>query len=198
MLGATIVLAMQLRRARPPLWELIVLAVLAVATLEASRAGVWLLFFLAVPAARGFRVEALWTWVMPPVAALASVILVLSIVRGPIENGAGNALLARAISLADGTPVLADDLIGEQVALAHGRVWVSDPIDAFSHQDQSTYLDWFQGFSSGLRAIRPDIRVVLTAQGSPSARLMARDPSFAEVQADRRSELWLRGGATHG
>jgi hypothetical protein len=189
---AAIVLGVQLWRAKPALWELVVAVALAIATVKASRSGVWLVFFLAVPAARAFRTVKLWDWVMPPVATLALVGLVVGIARGPVVNGAGNALLTRAISLANGTPIVADDLIDEQVALAGGRIWVGNPIDAFSKADQSTYLNWLAGRRSGLPALGPDIRVVLTGRNTDAERLMAGDPQFQQAGSDKRADLFVR------
>jgi hypothetical protein len=192
LLLAAVALGFQLWRAKPGLWEWLVAVVLAVATVKASRSGVWLMFFLAVPAARAFRAVKLWDWVMPPVATLALVGLIAGLVRGPVINGAGSALLTRAISLAHGTPIVADDLIDEQVALAGGRVWVGNPIDAFSKRDQSTYLDWLGGSRSGLAALGPDVRVVLTGPKTDAERLMAADAQFKKVGSDKRAELFAR------
>jgi hypothetical protein len=185
-------LGVQLRRSRPPLWELAVCIALAVATVKASRSGVWLVFFLAVPAARGLRSPRWWDWIMPPVATLALVGLVVGVVRGPLASGPSSRLLARAILLANGTPIVADDIIGEQVALAGGRIWVGNPIDAFSKQDQSTYLDWLQGSASGRAALGPEVRVVVTSKNTAAQRLMARDSAFKNVARDSESELYKR------
>lgn len=192
MLIAAIVLGLQLRHARPPLWEIAALLLVAAATIQSSRSGVWLMFFLAVPAARGFRSLRWWDWIMPPVAVLATVGLAVGLVRGPVPNGAGSGIISRAITLARGTPILADDLIDEQVALAGGRIWVGNPIDAFSKQDQSIYLDWLAGEHSGLAAIRPDVRVVVTGRHSPTRQLMSSDTAFALVASDKRAELFER------
>ena len=48
-------LALQFFRASPSFWERVALAPLAAMTVEASRSGVWLLFFLIPTAARAFR-----------------------------------------------------------------------------------------------------------------------------------------------
>ena len=189
---AALALGVQLWRAKPALWELAVAAALAIATVKASRSGVWLVFFLAVPAARSFRTVRLWDWVMPPVATLALIGLVAGIARGPVTNGAGAALVTRAVSLAHGTPIVADDLIDEQVALAGGRIWVGNPIDAFSKGDQMAYLDWLAGQRSGLRALGHNVHVVLTGRATDAERLMAADPQFADVGSDKRSELFIR------
>ncbi len=189
---AAIVLVLQLCRAKPPLWELVVSAVLALATIHAGRTGLWLLLFIAVPAAPAFRSPRWWEWVMPPLATLALIALVVATMRGPLPTGASPSVVDRAIALAHGSPILADDVSNEQVALAGGRIWVGNPIDAFSKHDQSTYLDWVDGYSSGLRALGPEIRVVVTTSGAPSERLMSHDAAFVKVRSDRRTELYVR------
>jgi hypothetical protein len=192
MLLAAVMLLFALRRARPRIWELIVIVVLVVATITASRTGIWLMLFLAVPAARGWRSTRWWDWIMPPVAALALVGIVFAIARGPLPSGAGSRLIMRAVELAHGSPILADDIIDEQVAMAGGRIWVGNPIDAFSKQDQLSYLAWLDGRPGGRAAIRPDVNIVLTDAGTPAHRLMAVDSAFKEVSSDGRSELYVR------
>jgi hypothetical protein len=183
---------LQLRKSRPALWELVVSVGLAVLTVKASRSGVWLVLFLAVPAARGLGTPRFWNWVMPPLGTLALAGLVWGVVRGPLPDGAGSGLVTRAIVLAHGSPILADDVIDEQVALAGGRIWVGNPIDAFNKRDQSTYLDWLAGRAGGARALGPEIRVVLTGTRSPAHRFMVRDTAFVRVASDARSVLFVR------
>src|SRR5436190_2125809 len=107
---------------------------LALATVHASRNGVWLLFWLVAPAARGVMPAAL----APPLrlaavlAPLAAGLLVVALVRGPGAQGAPAGMVARVVALAHGTPVLATGGLDEQVALAGGRIWIGNPIDAFS------------------------------------------------------------------
>ncbi len=192
LIAVVIVLVLQLRKSRPALWELVVSAVLAVATIQAGRSGVWLVMFLAVPAAPGFRTSRWWNWVMPPLATAALIGLVVGLARGPLNSGAGGALVTRAVAIAHGTPILADDIIDEQVALAGGRIWVGNPIDAFTKQDQLTYLNWLDGRTSGLGALRPNVDVVLTGSATEAHRLMAHDAEFERVATDGRADLYVR------
>jgi hypothetical protein len=191
---AALGLAARALRARPALWELAMIVLLAGLSIRASRSGVWLLFFLVAPAARGAHPKRTWSRFAPVVASLSLVALLLACARGPSPSGASPTLVARALALAQGTPVLATDIAAEQVALGGGRVWVSNPIDAFSRQDQSAYLDWLEGRPRGLRALSPRVRVVLAAHGSPEQSLMARTPGFVKVISDRTTALYLRTG----
>jgi hypothetical protein len=131
---------------------------------------------------------------MPPLATLAVVALVVGLVRGPVSAGASDAILARAMTLAHGGPILADDIIDEQLVLAGGRIWVGNPIDAFSKANQDAYLNWLAADPSGRQALR-HVRVVVTGANSPAGRLMDRDRQFRRVQADARAELYVRVSA---
>ena len=178
LLIAAILLVWRVWRARPPLWEGAVVVVLAALTIRADRNGVWLLMFAVAPAARRLAPVRSLRALAPPVAALAIVLLVVSIARGPATSDADRAIVAHAIAMAHGTPVLADGTIDEQVALAGGTIWAGDPIDAFSHGVQVDYLNWLAGARSGAEAVTPAVRVALVARGSATARLMARMPDF--------------------
>jgi hypothetical protein len=192
LLVVAVALAAEAWRAKPPLWEVVVAIGLAVETVQASRSGVWLLLFLAPRAAIVIRSTAWWNWIMPPLAVIAFVALLIGVVRGPLPSGASSAMVARAISLAHGTPILASDVIDEQVPLAGGRIWVGNPIDAFTKSDQSSYLDWLAGNVRGRRALAHGIDVVLTTPASAAAHLMASDPQFSLVQSNRRGVLYVR------
>jgi hypothetical protein len=200
LIGAALLLlfaALHDKATRPRPWELAAIAVLALATVSASRSGVWLLFFLIAPAARGIRPKRTWNLLHIPVAAAALAAVGLAIARGPLPTGASAAFVSHAVRLAHGSPVLAEDVLAEQVALAGGRVWISDPIDAFSHRDQTLYLDWLDGRASGLWALRSDVRVVLVDRGSAADHLMAHTPGFLAVDSARRAQLYVRvGGET--
>ena len=180
-------LALQFFRASPSFWERVALAPLAAMTVEASRSGVWLLFFLIPTAARAFRLRPSRDRLLSPLGAVAVAALILGIVRGPIASGASRSVVIRAITLARGTPVLAEGTIAEQVAIAGGRVWAGDPIDAFSTQRQSTYLDWVDG-RHGDAALR-NVDVVLVTEGSPADQLMAHAARFSVV--DSSHGVWL-------
>lgn len=189
---AAIALAARLRHAGADAWELVVLVVLAVLTVKASRMGIWLLFFVAPLSARTFKPRHAWDRLLPVFSTLALAGLVLGVARGPLSNGAGRPLIARAVALSDGAPVLAEDLFAEQIALAGGRIWVGNPIDAFTKHDQLTYLNWLAGDAAGLKALGSAIRVVITARNDPAQRLMAHDRAFRLVALDQYAALYLR------
>jgi hypothetical protein len=191
---AALVLLRWVWRARPAVWEIVAIVVLSALTIHASRSGIWLLLFLVPPAARGLRPKRRWDRVLPPLATVAAAALVLAFVRGPIRSGASPAIVSRAVTLSHGTPVLAEDILAEQVALAGGRISVGNPIDAFSSYDQGIYLDWLQGLPSGRAALRNGIHVVVTERGSAAQRLMDSAPGFVRARMDKTTILFERGG----
>jgi hypothetical protein len=166
-------------RARPRLWEATVLLALAGLTVTADRDGVWLVMFAVAPAARRLAPSRSLRTLTPAVAVLTAVLLVVGITRGPVLSQASPRMVSHAVALADGTPVLADGSIDEQVAVAGGRIWAGDPIDAFSHRVQEIYLDWLAGDRDGRRAIAPDVRVVLVTSHTATQNLMSRMAGFA-------------------
>jgi hypothetical protein len=179
--------------ARPSLWELIVMAGLAVLTVKTARSGAWLLFFAAAPAARSLRFD-------PSrddrrgsvfVLAVAVALVVVGAVRGPLPSGAGKSLLADALRRAHGTPILADGIPAEQVAAAGGRVWLSNPIDAFSSHDQRLYLDWLAGRPSGDPALR-HAQVVLVTRGDPAAKRLRHSSEFRQAARDAKAAVFVR------
>jgi hypothetical protein len=173
--------------ARPSLWELVVLAGLAVLTVKTARSGAWLLFFAAAPAARSLRFD-------PTrddrrgsvfVLAVAVALVVVGVARGPLPSGAGKSLLA------DGTPILADGVPAEQVAAARGRVWMSNPIDAFSAHDQRLYLDWLAGRPSGDSALR-HAQVVLVSRRDAPAKRLRHSSEFRQAAHDASAAVFVR------
>jgi hypothetical protein len=191
---AALLLSFRLLRARPALWEWCVIAALAVLTVQAARNGVWLLFFLVAPAARTIHPKRTWVGLMPIVVAASVAVIGFVVVRGPAAAGASRAVLAQAISMAGGSPVLADGSIDEQVALAGGRIWVGNPIDAFSRPDQAAYLDWIAGAPGGREALRPDVRIVLATRGTGAQRLMRATPAYQLVGGDIGTAIYQRIG----
>jgi hypothetical protein len=167
---------------------------LALMTVKASRSAVWLLLFLAPVAARTFKTQEIWDRLLPPLATVAMVGVVFAIVRGPVPTGAGGALVGRAVALSHGRPVLAQDILAEQVALAGGRILVGNPIDAFARSEQDRYLDWLGGQPAGIRAIPASVTVVLTSRDGPAQRLMSRDSEFRLTGRDRDALLFTRIG----
>jgi hypothetical protein len=191
MIAVALSFAWKLRRARPPLWELATVAGLTVLTLKAGRDGVWLLFFLAAPVARSSRARRAWNGLLPLGLAAAILLLAVSVAREPL-GGAPPALVTRAIALAHGTPVLADAIVAEQVALRGGRIWIGDPIDAFDRADQSSYLDWIDGSKAGRAALSQRVDVVLAQTGSAASRLTVRDGAFTKLASGGAETLYVR------
>jgi hypothetical protein len=103
-------------------------------------------------------------------------------------------MVTRALALAHGTPVLADGSIDEQIAVAGGRIWAGDPIDAFPHRVQEVYLDWLAGDADGSRALAGDVRVVLVTRGTRAQSLMARMPGFVESGRADGVTMYTRAG----
>jgi hypothetical protein len=193
LVAAAVVLLVLAVRARPALWETIALAGLAVLTVKTARSGVWLLFFAAAPAASGLRLEPDREWRLARIALPIAIVLAgFGLVRGPLSSGASKALLDMTLRRANGTPILADGIPAEQVALAGGRVWMSNPLDAFSHRDQRLYLDWLAGRPAGDAALRYS-RVVLAIRGGPAAKRLRDSSSFRPAARDSSAILYLRG-----
>jgi hypothetical protein len=189
---AVVLLALALW-ARPSLWELLVLAGLAVLTVKTARSGAWLLFFAAAPAARSLRFD-------PSrddrrgsvfVLAVAVALVVFGVVRGPLPSGSGKSLLADALRRADGTPILADGIPAEQVAAAGGRVWMSNPIDAFGSHDQRLYLDWLAGRPSGDPALR-HAQVILVSQRDAPAKRLRHSSEFRQAAHYAKAAVFVR------
>lgn len=182
-------------RSRPKLWEIVALAALALLTVHAARGGMWLVLFAAPLAATGFggRVHSgqLPRLARPVALALVAVVLI-GVAHGPLPSGATPQLLTRTLALAHGTPVLAEDLLAEQVADAGGRVWVSNPIDAFRPADQRTYVDWLQGLPAGDAALAHAPRAVLVRLDGDADRRLRSNRDFRRVGSDARAVLYAR------
>jgi hypothetical protein len=189
---AGLLLAYRAWRSRPPAWEIALGLVLLVLTIKAQRDGVWLLFFLAVPAARRLAPARSLRALTPLAGVAAAVVVVFALVRGPVPAGASRSLVSGAIAVAHGSPVLADGSIDEQVALAGGRIWAGNPIDAFSRRVQAAYLDWLAGNRAGASAVTGAVRVVLVASGSRTQALMQRMPGFAATRRDAGTVMYER------
>jgi hypothetical protein len=194
MLAAAVLLAGAVR-SRPRVWEFVALGGLALLTLHASRGGVWLALFAVPLAASGLggraRSEPLPRLAKPLALGLLVAVL-LGLAHGPLPSGASPRTIQRTLALAHGTPVLAEDLLAEQVADAGGRVWVSNPIDAFSTPDQRVYVHWLRGLPDGDAALAHAPRVVLVRNGGKAARRLHRDAAFRQVTSDVRTVLYER------
>jgi hypothetical protein len=169
---------------------------LAVMSVHAARSGIWLLFILYVPAAVGTGPGSPWRRRAVLIVGASVAAIVLGTIRGPGPSGADRRTVAQAIHLARGTPILASDIVAEQIALSGGKVWASDPIDAFQPQVQATYLDWLDGRSGVLTRVGRDVRVVLVSSGSREAALMHGVNAFRAVGHPRGFELFERTRAS--
>jgi hypothetical protein len=178
--------------ARPRAWELTAAAGLAGLTVHAARDGVWLLLFVAVPAAKAVRLPG-----KPHQAVVHGIALVLicvaglAFVRGPSSAGAGDRLVREAIAAAHGGPILAEPASAERIAVAGGRVWISNPLDAFAPAAQRAYLDWLDGKRAGDRLLA-GARTVVVTPGSPAAQRLARDDRFRVTLRSARAVVFVR------
>ena len=125
------------------------------------------------------------------VLAVAVALVLFGVVRGPIPSGAGKSLLADALRRAHGTPILADGIVAEQIAAARGRVWMSNPIDAFSSHDQRLYLDWLAGRPSGDPALRHAQVALLMRRDAPAKRLR-HSSEFRQAAHDANAAVFVR------
>jgi hypothetical protein len=188
--GGVVLIAAALR-SRPALWEVIALLALAAATVHAARIGIWLVLFAAPPAALGLPSRNARPRLVAIVLAAGAAAVVIGVAHGPGSTGASEALLARTLAAAHGTPVLAQDALAEQVALAGGRIWIGNPIDAFPRRDQAAYVDWVGG-SAGGEAALSHVSVALVARHGAAEQRLAGDKTFRLVAADGNAKLFVR------
>jgi hypothetical protein len=124
---------------------------------------------------------------VPAVLALA---VVAGIVHTPFDAGSRELADFAARS---GSPVLAEPVPAEQVAVAGGTVWVGDPLEAFRHRDQRLYLDWVAGKASGSAAVQ-HARLVLVLRNSAAGRAAGRDRRLVAVRRTSTAVLYrVRG-----
>jgi hypothetical protein len=167
-------------------WEAVALFGLAASTVQVARTGTWFLFLAAYPATRSLRMGDPRRRVVAVLTVMLGAAALALLVRGPPDPGSSS-LAARAAST--GRPVLAEAILGQQVALAGGRVWVDNPIDAFRRGDQSLYLAWLAGQPRGATALS-HAGYVLVERRSIPGRLAAQDPRLSLVAASRGAVLY--------
>lgn len=199
MLVAALALLVVVLRTRRPAWEYVAVAGLCLATADAARHGVWLLLLLTVlvapdrsrtgrgpaPARQGQATGAV-------VAALAAVVVALPVaaVRGDAVLGASPDDVATLAAIAGDRVVLAPAPLSEALAVAGVRLWVSNPIDAFSHDDQAAYLDFLEGRDGGRRAIASS-DLVVTREGTAPDDLAASTDGLGEVDCAPGWSCWV-------
>ena len=187
-------LVVALRR-RPAAWEIVVLVALAGLSVEARRNGLWLLLFVATPVARAFGRTSARAALSRPIALACGCIpllmLVLGLTRTPVSSGAGAPLLLQATRAAETSPILADPLDAEQLALRGARIWIGNPLDAFARNQQRAYLEWLRGVPSA-DSLLASIRVALVTRGSQAQLRLATQPAFRELGRDANAVLYGR------
>ncbi|HEY1481019.1 MAG TPA: hypothetical protein VGF46_13355 [Gaiellales bacterium] len=180
-------------RARPRLWEAIALAGLVVLAARTSRGGVWVVLMAAPLIAAGLPWRSFTrSRVVPLVLGTCAILTVFGIVRGPFNTAATPSVVERAVHDAHGTPVLAADALAEQIALAGGRVWVANPVDAFSRSDQKLWLAWLEGAPAGDAALAHAPRVVVVGRNGAPAQRLAADPRFRLDVQDKAASVYIR------
>ncbi|HEX9378566.1 MAG TPA: hypothetical protein VF872_03150 [Gaiellaceae bacterium] len=177
-------------------WELACIAAFAGLTLHAGRNSVWLLCFIAAPAAHGLGKRFLRDFSVSPrtlvlCAWVPAAFLVLGLLQTPQQYGAGERVRSEAARLAAGKPILADGIDAEQLALDGRRVWIANPLDAFSRRDQRLYLDWLDANPAGDALLRGATAVVV-ARGSKPQQRLERDRSFRRAGLDARAAIYVR------
>jgi hypothetical protein len=121
--------------------------------------------------------------------ALAAV-AVTSFRHAPTDDGASAALLDRAVAAADGSPILADPIPSEQLALRGARIWIGNPLDAFPKAEQRLYLAWLRGDPAGAPLLRR-AHVVVVLRGTDPQRRLARNGAYRELTRDDRAIVYL-------
>ncbi|MBA3734084.1 MAG: hypothetical protein H0W90_02625 [Actinobacteria bacterium] len=182
-------------RLRP--WELVCSAALAAMTVHAGRNGIWLACFVAAPAACGLAGRSLLEFTVSRrtltlCAWVPALFLLLGVIQPPHHRGASERVREQAARLAAGQPILADGVDAEQFALDGQRVWIANPLDAFSRRDQRLYLDWLDANPAGDALLRRGSPVVVVMRGSPPQERLARDPSFKRVALDQQAAVYVR------
>jgi hypothetical protein len=178
------------------LWELACVAAFATFTIHAGRNSVWLICIVAAPAARGLGERFLPAFVPHRRTLLLcgwvpAVFLIAGVLQPAPAGGASDRIRDRAVALAAGRPILADGLDAEHLALEGHRVWIANPLDAFSMQDQRLYLDWLDAAPAGDRLLREG-SVILVTRGSPPDRRLAQKQSFRCAGADSQTRIYVR------
>ncbi|GAA2018626.1 hypothetical protein GCM10009740_03150 [Terrabacter terrae] len=174
---AAVALGTAALRRRRPLWEYAAGLGLVLATFSAARHGLWLLIFLAVPAATAVHRDRPAPWrtkradALTATIALASAALGVTMLahRAP-QFRAADAQAASIAAATRGHVVLAPEPLVESLAAAGAVVWASNPLDAFAPADQAAYLAFLRGDAAGAARALTQADVVVTEPHTPQAR----------------------------
>jgi hypothetical protein len=182
-------------RMGPRLWEIALLVAFAAMAVEAERNGVWLLLFAAPHAARALGARRASRGIVGRHVTFACLVALAAVAitafrHAPPENGAGAALLDRAVAAADGSPILAEPIPSEQLALRGARIWIGNPLEAFPKVEQRRYLDWLRGDPAGALLLRR-VRVAVVLRGTEAQRQLARNGAYRELARDDRAIVYL-------
>jgi hypothetical protein len=172
------------RGPRIHLWEAVALVGLAAGTVHAVRTGPWFLFVAAYPAARGLRLRTPRPRIVGSAAVVLGLAAIILLAKGPPDPGSHR---LAGLAARDGVAVLAEPILGQQVALAGGRVWVDNPVDAFRRADQQLYLDWLDGH--GQQAVA-HAELVLVRPTSKAGRRAVVDARLHRIAADVNAVLY--------
>lgn len=196
--------AVALRR-RMPLWEYVAVAGLTSATAMAARHGIWVLILLAVPAACGLtrRKTAETAKTADTAPHLAPVGLLITLALLIAVGGGWVGYRAQAVSaidkrlasevsvmVPDGV-VLAPEPVVESLAVHGVRVWLGNPLDAFTHEDQRAYLDFLAGRPGMERAVAAS-DAVLVRPDAEAADVMASMETYTVSELSGGWLLYVR------
>jgi hypothetical protein len=182
-------------RERPRPWLTVAAAGLAIMTMRAPRNGIWLLFVLGVPAARAVRVRFAPSSLTPAAGAVVAVVLLATGLARDDSRGMQDArVVQRAAAASRGQVILADPLLAEKVAVAGGRVWIANPIEAFARPAQREWLDWLQERVTIPPSLRMRNVAVAVRTDSDLGRAVAGSARFRRVSTAGGSALyaWVR------
>jgi hypothetical protein len=184
---AALVLCASALRGRRTLWELAAGAGLLAGSVLAARNGIWLMLFLAVPAATSIARTQSHTLpasrssqALPATLALAFLVGASGVLAlRAADFRAADAESARIVAAASGHVVLAAEPLSESLAAAGATVWASNPLDAFAPPDQAAYLAFLRGDAAGARGALESAEVVVAVPGSAQARL-AKESGYSQ------------------